>query len=80
MAETDLSGLLPHISVPTLLIWGELDARSPLFVARQFEDAIPDSKLVTIEGSGHVSNLERPEAVNDAVRDFCRAHPPLRPR
>ncbi len=31
-----------------LLIWGELDARSPLGVAHQFEEAIPDTKLVVI--------------------------------
>jgi pimeloyl-ACP methyl ester carboxylesterase len=29
-----------RIAMPTLLIWGELDARSPLGVARQFEQAI----------------------------------------
>jgi pimeloyl-ACP methyl ester carboxylesterase len=76
MAETDLSDLLPHIAVPTLLIWGQHDARSPLIVARQFEQAIPDPTLVVIEGAGHMSNLERPERVNDAVREFCLAHPP----
>ena len=76
MAEADQRDLLPHIAVPTLLIWGELDARSPLSVARQFERAIPDTKLVVIPGCGHVSNLERPEQFNEAVRAFCRAHPP----
>jgi pimeloyl-ACP methyl ester carboxylesterase len=76
MAETDLSDLLPHIAVPTLLIWGDLDVRSPLGIARQFEEAIPETELVVIEGAGHMSNLERPERVNDAVRKFCRAHPP----
>jgi pimeloyl-ACP methyl ester carboxylesterase len=74
MAEADQRDLLPRIAVPTLLIWGELDARSPLSVARQFERAIPDAKLVVIPGSGHVSNLERPEEFNEAVREFCRAH------
>jgi len=76
MAETDQRGLLPLIDVPTLLIWGEQDVRSPLSVARQFEAAIPGAELVAIEGAGHVSNLERPGAFNDAVRRFCRAHPP----
>jgi pimeloyl-ACP methyl ester carboxylesterase len=76
MAETDLSDLLPHISVPTLLIWGQSDARSPLTVARQFDEAIPDTRLVAIEGAGHMSNLEQPDRVNDAVRTFCRGHPP----
>jgi pimeloyl-ACP methyl ester carboxylesterase len=76
MSEVDQRDLLPRIAVPTLLIWGELDERSPLSVARQFEDAVPDAKLVVIPGAGHVSNLEEPEQFNDAVREFCRAHPP----
>jgi pimeloyl-ACP methyl ester carboxylesterase len=76
MAEADLSGLLPRIAVLTLLIWGELDARSPLGIARRFQDAIPDSELVVIPGAGHDSNLDRPEQFNSAVREFCRAHPP----
>jgi pimeloyl-ACP methyl ester carboxylesterase len=74
MAEADERDLLPRIAVPTLLIWGELDVRSPLSVAREFDQSIPDSKLVVIPGAGHVSNLERPEQFNDAVREFCRAH------
>ena len=76
MAETDLSDLLPHVAVPTLLLWGDSDARSPLTVARQFEEAIPDTKLVVIQEAGHMSNLEQPQQVNAAVRAFCRAHPP----
>jgi pimeloyl-ACP methyl ester carboxylesterase len=76
MAETDQRDLLHRIAVPTLLIWGELDARSPLSVARQFEKTIPETELVVIPGAGHVSHLERPELVNEAVRRFCRAHPP----
>jgi pimeloyl-ACP methyl ester carboxylesterase len=76
MAEADQRDLLPRIAVPTLLIWGELDARSPLSVARQFEQAIPGTKLIVIPGAGHVSNLEQPEPFNDAVRHFCRARSP----
>ncbi|WP_353953581.1 alpha/beta hydrolase [Knoellia sp. S7-12] len=76
MAETDLRGLLPHVAVPTLLLWGDSDVRSPLTVARQFEEAIPGTKLVVIEAAGHLSSLERPEQVNAALREFCRAHPP----
>ena len=76
MAETDQRDLLPRITVPTLLVWGEQDVRSPLSVARQFERAIPDTQLVVIPEAGHVSNLERPEEFNEAVREFCRTHSP----
>lgn len=76
MAEADEGDLLPRIDVPTLLIWGELDARSPLAIARQFEQTIPGAELVVIPDAGHVSNLEQPEQFNLAVREFCHAHPP----
>ena len=78
MAEADQRDLLSRITVPTLLIWGEQDVRSPLSVARRFERAIPAARLVVIPQCGHVSNLEQPERVNEAVREFCRAHPPRR--
>ena len=74
MAEADQRDLLPRITVPTLLIWGELDVRSSLSVANQFERTIPDTTLVVIPRAGHVCQLERPEQFNQAVREFCRAH------
>jgi pimeloyl-ACP methyl ester carboxylesterase len=74
MAEADQRDVLPTIAVPTLLLWGELDVRSPFTIARQFEQAIPDTELVVIPGAGHVSNLERPEQLNRALREFCSAH------
>jgi len=79
MAEADQRDLLPQIAVPTLLIWGEHDARSPLTVAHRFLDAIPDATLVVLPGAGHMSNLEQPERFNDSVREFCRARPPRSP-
>lgn len=79
MADTDQRDLLPRVASPTLLIWGEHDARSPLSIARRFEEAIPNATLVVLPRAGHLSNLEQPERFNEAVRAFCRAHPPIRP-
>jgi pimeloyl-ACP methyl ester carboxylesterase len=69
----DQRDLLPWIAVPTLLVWGEADARSPVAIGERFRDAIPDARLVVIPGAGHVSNMEQPERFNAAVRDFCRS-------
>lgn len=77
MAGTDLNFVLPTISVPTLLVWGELDARSPLRIAHEFERTIPNATLVVIPECGHVTNLDRPDEFNRAVREFCLRH--LRP-
>jgi pimeloyl-ACP methyl ester carboxylesterase len=72
LAVADTRDLLPTIRVPTLLIWGDQDARSPLDVAHQFHEAIPGSRMVVIPGAGHMSSLENPAAFNDHVRNFCR--------
>lgn len=68
----DLSGVLPRIAVPTLLIWGKSDSRSPLTVGEAFEGGIAGSRLVVIPNAGHVSNFEQPDAFNAAVREFIR--------
>jgi pimeloyl-ACP methyl ester carboxylesterase len=76
MATADQTDLLPQINVPTLLIWGDRDPRSPLdVVARQFEEAIPGAELVVIPDAGHMSNLDQPQAFNEAIRSFLRALP-----
>ena len=72
MAEADLTDVLPTIAVPTLLLWGELDARSPLSVAHAFASAIPHAQLTVIPGAGHMSNMERPAEFNTVIRAFCR--------
>ncbi|MBW3663352.1 MAG: alpha/beta hydrolase [Actinobacteria bacterium] len=72
-AEADLRDVLPSIAVPTLLLYGELDVRSPLTVAEDLHARIPGSRLVVLPGVGHDTNLEAPEAFNDAVRAFLRS-------
>jgi pimeloyl-ACP methyl ester carboxylesterase len=71
LAGDDRRELLPQIQVPTLLIWGESDVRSPLHVADQLRENIPGARLVVIPGAGHVSNMEQPAAFNRAIREFC---------
>ena len=71
VADSDTRDLLPRIGVPTLLLWGELDRRSPLSVAEQLRDGIPGAQLTVIPDTGHVSNIEQPARFNAAVRDFC---------
>jgi pimeloyl-ACP methyl ester carboxylesterase len=71
LAHADTRDLLPNIRVPTLLIWGDADKRSPMRVAYQMRDAIPTARLAVISGAGHVSNLEAPSQFNAEVLAFC---------
>ena len=71
LAQADTRDLLPHIRVPTLLVWGDADKRSPMSVAYQMHDALPTTRLAVISGAGHLSNLEAPAQFNAAVLAFC---------
>lgn len=73
-AEADLRPVLPHISAPTLLIYGEKDTRAPRKVAEDMQAAIPHASLVFVEGAGHMVSLEAPDLFSDTVRAFCQAH------
>jgi pimeloyl-ACP methyl ester carboxylesterase len=74
-AQLDTRDLLPQIRVPTLLLWGEADARSPMSVAHQIRRAIPGARLAVISGAGHLSNFEAPTRFNAEVRAFCLSVP-----
>jgi pimeloyl-ACP methyl ester carboxylesterase len=73
-ADTDTTDLLPNIEVPTLLVWGDDDQRSPLNIAEQFRDTIPNAELAIIANAGHLSNMEQPEVFNEQVRRFCQSN------
>ncbi|PAX07785.1 alpha/beta fold hydrolase [Sphingomonas lenta] len=69
-ARPDSRPMLFQIAVPTLVLVGEEDALTPPAVAREMADAIPHATLVQVPGSGHLSTLERPDAVTAAMRDW----------
>ena len=71
-AEADLRHALPGITVPTLLLYGDQDARAPLHVAEGIRAGIPSARLVVLPGVGHVCSVEAPDEVNRALVDFLR--------
>ena len=73
LAEADLGGGLSSIAVPTLLVYGDADMRSPLTVANDLLCKIPTSSLVVLQGLGHECYLEDPHSFNAEVRSFLRA-------
>jgi pimeloyl-ACP methyl ester carboxylesterase len=70
-AETDLRAMLPSIDIPTLLVHGDADARSPLSAAMAIHAAIPGSEIVVLPGLGHACIMEDPEACSAAIRRFA---------
>lgn len=75
----DYLGMLPHISVPTLVVVGADDEFIPVAEARVMHERVPGSTLAIIPGAGHLPNLERPMEFDAALRDFLDTLPPTAP-
>lgn len=73
VVNEDLEYLLPKIKQPALLIWGDKDTATPLSDGQKMEQLIPGAGLVTLEGAGHYSFLERPVIVNRVLDSFLSA-------
>lgn len=58
VVNEDLKPILKNIQSPTLLIWGDKDTATPLYMGKIMEKEIPESGLVVLEGTGHYSYLE----------------------
>jgi pimeloyl-ACP methyl ester carboxylesterase len=61
---------LKRIACPTLIIAGEADRVVPSVYQARLRKALPHAQFVSIPGSGHACNIDRPEAVNAAVLEF----------
>jgi pimeloyl-ACP methyl ester carboxylesterase len=69
-ARPDMTTFLPHISVPTLVMVGDEDAISPPTEMQGIATAIPNAEFVVIPNAGHMTTMENPEAVNQALTKF----------
>jgi pimeloyl-ACP methyl ester carboxylesterase len=64
----DAECVLPTVRVPTLLLASDEDQWSPISQHEDMQKALPGSRLVTLEGVGHMSTLEAPGAVAAALK------------
>jgi len=71
--RNDFRDCCPSVAIPTLIIVGDADAITPPAVAESMNKSIPHSKLNLIKGAGHLSTMEQPEQVNQAMRQFLAA-------
>jgi pimeloyl-ACP methyl ester carboxylesterase len=75
VVAADLSDRLPRISAPTLLVWGDRDEDTPLWMAHRMEELIPDAGLVVLEGAGHYSYADAPGQFGAVARRFLLEQP-----
>jgi pimeloyl-ACP methyl ester carboxylesterase len=68
MGRPDSRPFLPSITCPTLVLVGREDALTPVAMAEEIAAGIPGARLEVVERCGHLSTMERPEAVSRALR------------
>jgi pimeloyl-ACP methyl ester carboxylesterase len=66
----DSTPVLPTIQCPALILCGRQDTWSVVARHEEMAARIPGSRLVVIEDCGHMSTMERPEAVTAAMREW----------
>jgi pimeloyl-ACP methyl ester carboxylesterase len=73
MARPDSRPGLTAISCPTLVLVGDGDEATPPALAREIAAGIRGSRLVVVPQCGHLSTIERPEAVTGALVEWLQA-------
>jgi 3-oxoadipate enol-lactonase len=66
----DVTARLKEIGVPCLALVGSDDIAMPPAFSKILAQEIPDCRMVEIADAGHISNLEQPEAFNQALQQF----------
>jgi pimeloyl-ACP methyl ester carboxylesterase len=73
MSRIDSRPFLKEIACPTLVLCGQEDRITPLELHEEMRSGIPGARLTVIEQCGHLSALEQPQAVSDAMRNWLEA-------
>lgn len=63
---------LPQIDMPVLVIGGADDTLIPLDLQREIQQGIKGAQLLAIEGTGHITNMEKPADMNAAIDGFIK--------
>lgn len=69
----DQTDVLAALRCPLLVCAGEEDRLRPVSVHRDIAERVAASRLVVIEGAGHMAPMERPEPVTRALQEWARA-------
>ena len=67
----DLSHLLPNVSLPALILWGDKDKSTPVEDAHLVKEKIPQASLIVFRGASHLIHQEVPEEFVYHVAKFC---------
>lgn len=70
LGTADTRAQLGHFKMPTAIVVGEEDYATPVTMARQLHEAIPQSTLTIIAGARHLTPIEFPDRIAAELRGF----------
>ena len=70
--EHTAEDILPDVKIPTLIIAGEEDQFTPLWISKKMHRLIPESELTIIKKGTHAALVEQPELINLRIEKFIR--------
>lgn len=76
LVATDFSAIIPKITTPVFMIWGERDRVAPLRTGQVLERQLPSAQLATIADAAHVPMSETPQRALALVEEFLNADDP----
>ena len=74
ISKLNLTDRLHEISIPTMVVVGADDPATTVEMSRTIHQRIAGSELVILKDAAHLSNLEQPDAFNEAVLGFLKRH------
>jgi pimeloyl-ACP methyl ester carboxylesterase len=72
LGRPDARPVFSGLQCPTLLVCGRQDNWSPLARHEEMQRALPHSRLIVIEHCGHMTTMEQPEAVSQALLQWVK--------
>ncbi len=72
VVNEDMRGVMPKITAPTLLFWGDKDTATPIADARVMERLIPDAGLVVATGCTHYAFVENRGLFDAVIKSFLK--------
>ena len=72
IVNQDLGEYAKKIKQQTLIVWGEKDKDTPLYMAKKLHKYIKNSKLYVVKGAGHFSYLDNSQIVINIIKEFLK--------
>jgi 3-oxoadipate enol-lactonase len=72
LGAVDVRAHLPAFRMPVAIVVGEQDYATPVTMARQLHDAIPQSTLTVLQDGRHLTPIEHPDAIASELRTLMK--------